>query len=177
MLSYAGIGTRGITIQEQNLIENLAFQLSNNFILYSGNTNGADISFQTGSTGNCVLMLPWGSFNRDHYSSSNALESFVVGDTEEGQKALEEYHPNTKKLSQGARRCLTRNYHQIMGYKTHSPVKFVLCCASVDKNGEIIGGTGHACRIARAHNIPIFNLRVDTWTVKFHTLIRTLLQK
>ena len=46
-ISYAGIGSRDITNTEAVRIKTVAKQMARqNFILYSGNADGADIAFQ-----------------------------------------------------------------------------------------------------------------------------------
>jgi hypothetical protein len=55
---------------------------------------------------------------------------------------------------------MNRNAHQIFGWYDKWPnVKFVTCCADTDARGKVVGGTGHACRIAKSVGIPIYNIR------------------
>ena len=56
MKYYAGIGTREITDKETTLILNLAkLMAKKDWVVYSGNADGSDITFQKGSDGKCVL--------------------------------------------------------------------------------------------------------------------------
>lgn len=175
MIPYAGIGSRSITETEQQLIERIAKKLSKHCVVYSGNADGADIAFQTGSAGKCVIMLPWKNFNRKNYSTVNALASYDLGKSIEGNKAVDEHHPAPTRLSPGARLCIARNYHQIMGYDKYPPVKFVVCCANVGPDMQIIGGTGHACRLAEQNGIPVFNIRSHGWDLRLHRFVKGLL--
>lgn len=68
------------------------------------------------------------------------------------------YHPSPANLTQGVRKIMARNYHQVMGIDDYPPVSFVICCANYDENG-VLGGTGQACRIAKDKGIPVYNLR------------------
>jgi hypothetical protein len=44
---------------------------------------------------------------------------------------------------------------QVLGNYGNDPVEFVICWTS---NGKDSGGTGQAIRIAKAFDIPVFNL-------------------
>lgn len=160
MLCYAGIGSRTITPEEEKFILEIAKELaSKDAILYSGNAHGADIAFQTGSGGKCVLFLPWKGFNNDAYDVSKSLANFDVGETKEGTLSIREYHPAPHNLTKGGRRMMSRNYHQIHGTQDYHKVAFVVCCADENSKGDIKGGTAQACRIAKDCNIPVFNIR------------------
>lgn len=172
MISYAGIGSRSITQEERETIKRVAYKLSFKATVYSGNADGADIAFQEGSEGNCVVFLPWRNFNRAKYDLTKSRECYVVGQESEGLKAIEEFHPAPHNLSFGARSCLCRNYYQICGYRDVGQVRFVVCCANVDSNGEVSGGTGHAVRIAKANNIPVFNIRQEGWRNSLKQFLR-----
>jgi hypothetical protein len=173
MLSYAGIGSRTITKDEEETIHKIADKLSKKFVLYSGNAPGSDQAFQNGSNGKCVLFLPWASFESDKYDFYKALDFFDVGKSEEGMKSIEKYHPNPH-LKYGAKLCLARNYHQIHGYKMYPRVSFVICCADEDDKGNILGGTGFACRIAKELSIPIINIRQKDWKTRLSDVISAL---
>jgi hypothetical protein len=186
MIAYAGIGSRKITEQEEQLIHKIAGKLSDaGFILYSGNAEGSDIAFQTGSKGKCVLLLPWKNFNRDKYALDNCIARIDVGKTDEGKASIAKYHPSPKSLTFGGQCMMSRNYHQIMGInevysvspnyskdkeiitQSFPPVSFVICCAIRDENGNIVGGTGQACRIAADIGVPVFNIRDPEWEKPF----------
>ena len=159
MISYAGIGSRQITDDETATIIKIANQLSEKYVLYSGNAEGSDIAFQNGSNNNCVLIVPWKNFNRDKYSHDRCIERIDCGDTIEGNASIDMFHPSPSSLSMGGRRMMARNYHQIHGVGKYPKVSFVICCANRDEHGKIYGGTGQACRIAESLNIPVINIR------------------
>lgn len=155
MRSYAGIGSRQITRQETLDIYKIADFLRDKYILYSGNADGADIAFQKGSCGNCILWLPWKNFNKNKYWEP-ALK--IIGDSDLAKESVDKYHPAPENLSSGARMMMARNYHQIMGGRDYPQVSFVICCSNYDENG-VWGGTGQAVRIAKEKGIPVYNLR------------------
>lgn len=178
MRAYAGIGSRKTTAAEQSTIYKLSAQLSQKFIVYSGNANGSDVIFQRGSSGKCVVFLPYYKFNIDRYDAwKHSMDCYVVGDSEEGIKAANELHPAPHNLNWKSMPMMARNYHQIMGYDSYPAVQFVVCCASRDKNGDIIGGTGQACRIAIRENIPVINIRDDNWNKDLNECLTNIIKK
>jgi len=92
MLTYAGIGSRNISSHEQKEILGIAHKLSKKFVCYSGNANGADITFQTGSDNRCVIFMPWEQFNVANYNIEASLESYIVED-EKSLASVDQYHP------------------------------------------------------------------------------------
>ncbi len=175
---YAGIGSRNITMQEMDIIRRLAVELAlSGLVVYSGNADGADIAFQEGSGGRCVIMLPSLGFNTHHYDPAKSLAHFVLGDKAQGQQAVYSFHPRAKLLTPVARLFLARNYYQVNGTAEYPQARFVVAVADVDAMGHEVGGTGHTCRIARAAGVPIFNLRTlgldKTWDAIVHHLKAT----
>jgi len=169
MKSYTGIGSRNITESEIKIITKISNFLSNYFICYSGNADGSDITFQKSSNGNHISFLPWDEFNFDHFKPVNY---YVVGHLEDGINSIHKFHPNPNALSSGAKKLMARNYYQIRGYLDYPTVSFVVCCADEDINGNILGGTGQACRIAKSLNIPIFNIRNENWKNNFNIYLK-----
>jgi hypothetical protein len=169
---YAGIGTREITPDEHETIIDLAgVMASKDFIVYSGNAPGSDITFQEGSNGQCVIFLPWNGFNQEMYNYRNSLAHYVVGDSKDGLESTRKYHPNYYILSRGAKALMNRNHHQVFGYDIYPKVDFIVCCADPARNNHVKGGTGQAVRIALDNNIPVINLRKDGWRQDLSNLI------
>ena len=65
-----------------------------------------------------------------------------------------EFHPAWDKLSPAAKKLQARNCYQVLGYDLETPSQFVVCWTP---RGSGSGGTGQAIRIAKSHNIPIFD--------------------
>lgn len=161
--TYTGVGSREITDTEQYLIEEAAVWLrAIGYAAISGNAEGADIAFQEASDGCCYLMLPWVDFNAEEYDPSFSRGTYVVGDETEGQRMVDQCHPNPDRLSRGARALLARNYYQVAGYRDCPKSDFILCCADPDAQG-VRGGTGHTVRIGHRLHVPYFNIREDHW--------------
>ena len=75
----------------------------------------------------------------------------------ETERIASEVHPAWDKCNEWARGMHSRNCHQILGYDLQSPVDAVICWTP---NGNMVGGTATAIRIALKYNIPVFNLGV-----------------
>lgn len=176
MLAYAGIGSRYITKEEEQLILNISSLLSKKFVVYSGNAEGSDISFQKGSNNNCVVFLPWKTFNRSKYNLENVLDYFIVNDAE-SIDSVKKYHPRYEMLNNSATSLMARNYRQIMGHGEYPVVKFVLCCADPLRDRTVKGGTGQAVRIANDYNIPVINLRLRGWKYHLTDIVKEILGK
>ena len=149
--AYAGIGSRSTPPEIQDQMTMAATQLSyHDLILRSGGADGADAAFERGAEpGKKEIFLPWRGFNRNPSPLCTPLQ--------EAYDIAAHYHPVWDKLSDAVRRIMARNSHQILGASLNDPVLFVLCWTP---NGIGEGGTGQAMRIAEAHGIPIFNMRV-----------------
>lgn len=147
---YAGIGSRTTPVEIQHLMYQVAKSLAKQgWILRSGAASGADQAFEKGCDKICgkkEIYLPWAAFE----GSSSPL----VVQPGKAFEIAEKFHPYWHNLSQGARKLQARNSHQVLGQDLSTPSRFILCYT---KNGSGQGGTGQAVRIARAHNIPIFD--------------------
>jgi hypothetical protein len=182
MRCYAGIGSREISDDERTEIIRVASALgSDGWVCYSGNTAGADVAFQLGSAGRCVIFLPWLGFNFSVYNAAHhSLALFVAGQSKRGLRAISQYHPAPHVLTASARMLMARNYHQVMGYETTPQswprVEFILCCATV-VDDQVQGGTGQACRIAIDQKIPIINIRYPGWKEKLEIVIAKVRQE
>jgi len=175
MKTFAGIGSRNISKKEENDITYIGRKLwSYEYILFSGNATGSDITFEMASNGRCVLMLPYNNFNNKFYNISNSLDSFVLGDSPEGIKVAKELHPLHDKLDEFSLKYHARNYHQVFGYDIYPKVDFVICCADRYSSGNIKGGTGMAARIAKKNNIKLINIRDPDWKNSFDELIEQI---
>ncbi|MDI3258371.1 MAG: hypothetical protein QJR02_01420 [Sinobacteraceae bacterium] len=147
---YAGIGARETPADVCLLMTRVATKLARRgMILRSGGARGADAAFEAGvSDPNFKeIYLPWKGF------AGNS--STRCGVTDEARRLAEQFHPRWSSLRPAAQLLVARNGFQVLGADLQSPSAFVLCWT---KNGEAVGGTGQAIRIALARNIPVFNL-------------------
>lgn len=156
---YAGIGSREtpsmILLHMQQIALNLARQ---GYTLRSGGAQGADTAFETGALQARnewdaqpvpEIYLPWCGFNNhDSVLFGRALSS-------ECTRIAAKHHPQWPQLNDAARKLHSRNTAQVLGANCDSPSDFVLCWT---KGGQ--GGTAQAVRVARAHNIPVYDMSV-----------------
>ena len=144
---YAGIGARATPDFWLDWFSIIATRLdTRGFVLRSGGANGADSAFWLGAGDNSEIYLPWRGFN--------SSESSLYGVTQASLKMAEYYHPAWERCSRAARKFHARNCFQMLGRDLHTPSSFVVCWTP---NGESVGGTGQALRIAEDLDIPVFN--------------------
>ena len=148
---YAGIGSRKTPNNILQIMTSIAhFLEEEGYILRSGGAHGADTAFEVGSNKNKQIFLPWKNFN-NHTSCFWKI-------SKEAEEMAKKFHPSYDYLKKGAKRLHARNCYQVLGIDLKTPVDFIICWTP---NGEDIGGTAQALRIARANNIKIYNLGKD----------------
>lgn len=161
--AYTGVGSRETPEDVLVLMRDAAQALAEkDWTLRTGRAPGADRAFERGAflagarPDRVEVYLPWPKFEegegwyaptRDH-PSKEALEA---GPT---------FVPHWDHLKRGARQLHARNVHQVLGEDVTSPVwsSFVLYWAREDSDGNPLGGTATAVRIAAFYGIPAFNL-------------------
>lgn len=146
---YAGIGSRETPDEILKWFHDLGRYFGKHgFILRSGGASGADSAFETGCNavkGMKEIYLPWVGFNGNKSKLVVSSDAFYMA---------EEIHPNWDALSEGGKKLQARNCHQILGENLKTPCSFVVCWTN---NGSGKGGTGQAIRLAKKHNIPVFD--------------------
>lgn len=161
---YAGIGSRETPPDVLRAMTNWAYRLdSEGWILRSGGAPGADSAFEAGAGPDSRIYLPWAGFE--------GRDGIVCGDDPSLAAVAETYHPAWGELRQGAKRLMTRNVAQILGYGAErAPSMFVLCWTPGGKAG---GGTGQAIRIANDYKIPVFDLAIPGEHERFDSLLQS----
>ena len=166
---YAGVGSRETPDQIIKLMRDIAVVLAQRgWVLRSGLAGGADQAFHLGATianGRQENYIPWKGFN-----GANA-QAIVAPDLPNWKDALRisrQFHPAWGRCSEGAKKPHGRNLYQIVGKDLNLPVDCVVCWT---KNGQEIGGTAQAMRIAKHLEIPIFNLFFDDHINKLNEFI------
>lgn len=149
-ITYAGIGSRETPDNVLAYFTHLANYLGRNgWTLRSGGAPGADTAFEQGAIAK-EIFIPWNGFQQ----RSTREPGVLCIEHPLAREMAEKAHPNWAACSQGARTLHTRNVYQVLGATLGIPSRFVVCWT---KGGTGAGGTGQALRIARAHNIPIFD--------------------
>lgn len=148
--SYAGIGSRETPEEILTIMNQMAVHLGNlGVILRTGGAQGADKAFENGCdsvNGPKEIYLPWKGFE-------NSKSTLIVFD-KRAFDYVDQFHPGSQHLTQGARKLQARNSHQILGWNLDNPSDFILCYTP---KGKRSGGTGQALRMAEHFKIPIFD--------------------
>lgn len=144
---YTGVGSRETPPQILKIMAQLAAVLAaDGWILRSGAADGADSAFEQGAGSKTEIFIPWPKFNghnSQRYPSARAMEIAAA------------IHPAWERCSQGARKLHARNIHQVLGPELNRPSDALICWT---RNGELVGGTATAIRLAMRNNIPVYNL-------------------
>lgn len=162
---YAGIGSRETPHDVCQLMTRVATKLAaEGWTLRSGHAQGADRAFEVGAQGEAQIYLPWPSFGVKRYKDDPGMpvlgEALCLSDL-----AMLEAHKLLQRLGirsphDGYWQLHARNVYQIQGHlKSHPLSKFVVCWCPVI-NGQPVGGTATAVKLAEHHKIPVFNLFV-----------------
>lgn len=150
---YAGIGSRKTPrpILSKMMVIG-AILARKGYTLRSGGAEGADKAFEQG----CIAVR---GDMRIYYPEPNNLELWWL-DT------AEKFHPAWDRCTEYAQRLHARNTPIILGPDEwpFRPSDFVVCWTP---GGAISGGTGQGLRIAKAYEIPVFNLARDGAEQKF----------
>lgn len=150
---YTGIGSRETPANALAAMKNAAAHLaSEGLVLRSGAADGADMAFEEGcdaNNGGKEIYIPWNGFN-----GRTAGPSVHAGVTDIALGVASQFHPNWDACTKGAKQLHGRNVYQVLGLGLNAPSTMVLCWTPGAKGG---GGTGQAIRIARHHNVPVFD--------------------
>lgn len=162
---YCGIGARTTPPDLQDTFDKIAgFLVKCGYTLRSGAADGADKMWEDAQdrvNGEKEIYLPWKKFN-DHPSQ--------LLFTEWNWAISSKYHPYWDSLGVNSRCFMARNCCQVLGMDEDDPnSSFVLCWTP---DGEEVGGTAQALRIAKAYKIPIFNFGKKNALARFRTYCR-----
>ena len=168
---YTGIGSRSTPKEILKLMRKIAYKMAiEGYILRSGGAEGADTAFADGwgdaysedlnsdgiSSRKAEIYLPWNGFNAQY----STQEGRMVLDYSKAANIVKDIHPTWERLNQAAQTLHSRNAHQVLGKDLQTPSKLVIFWAP-EVNKSIKGGTATAVKLARKHNIPVFNLADD----------------
>jgi hypothetical protein len=158
MRFYAGIGSRRAPPRIEASIREVAEALNElGYCLRSGAAPGCDTWFEKYAT-EAQIFIPYAGFNGHPSLWSNpTLGAGVIASR---------IHPVWDRLSDAVKKLHARNVHQVLGPDLRTPSDFVVCWTP---NGEEVGGTAMAMRVARTAQIPVFNLADDDKRDLFRT--------
>jgi len=151
MKYYCGIGSRKTPKSILNMMKEIGgLMAGKGYILRSGGADGADTAFENGcdaGKGNKEIFLPWKGFNKNESTLYNV--SLLAEDM------AKRIHSSWAGCSQGAKKLLSRNMHQVLGEDLQTPVSAIICWSP----SEVKGGTSMAIKLGRELSIPIYNLK------------------
>lgn len=154
---YAGIGARITPPDILDIMRLLADKLEDaGWLLRSGGASGADSAFESGvkNSTNRSIYLPTASFN-GRTTGNYCFDSTTLPGWKHALMTVDEFHPNPSALSDFARKLMARNAIQVFGPTMEHPADMIIAWTL---NGEIIGGTGKALRMAEGCGIKVHNL-------------------
>ena len=150
-----GIGSRSIKSPYTKWMADIAVYLAKEgCTLRSGGASGSDTIFAEifkHYDAPVEIFIPWDNFQGLRADG----KTIIVANHKLCTPYTEKYHPNHHNLSEGARKLINRNAHQVLGKDLNTPSDLVVCYTD---RGNIQGGTAQAIKIAADINIPVVNL-------------------
>jgi len=153
---YAGIGSRETPPEFQEFMAKLAKAFERlGFTLRSGNANGADKAFESGTAKK--VIFPGGM---DIGMTELKIARALHGNPAAVDKLKDK---NGNSIADWAWKTMSRNIYQIFGKDLDIPSDFVVCwtpdgAETTKERGRETGGTGQAIDMANRKGIPVFNL-------------------
>ncbi len=166
MIYYTGIGSRETPQEIQSHMCEIGFYLSKDMTLRSGGADGADTAFEMGVAARIPdvkseIYLPWKGFNKNSLQRERLPQSELYLDNLPKDKVAEameiaaSIHPVWRQLTHGAKLLHTRNVFQVLGKNLNEPSEVLICWTM---GGGERGGTATAMKLAKKHDVPVFNL-------------------
>ena len=151
MKYYCGIGSRSTPKPILDMMKEIGgLMAGKDYVLRSGGADGADTAFEVGcdaGMGNKEIFLPWKNFNKNDSPLYTVLP--------EAEEMAERLHLSWANCSQGAKKLLSRNMHQVLGDDLKTPVDVIIYWTP----SETKGGTSMAIKLGRELKIPVYNLK------------------
>lgn len=150
MKYVTGIGSRSVPKDIYDQLYRRALRLADDgYTLRSGGADGCDQAFEyafTISNSPTEIYLPWKNFNNNNSPLYNSLpEAFEIA---------AKIHPAWNSLKDAVKHLHARNIHQVLGQDLKTPSDLLVCWTP---NGEVIGGTATALKLATQYEIEIIN--------------------
>lgn len=147
---YAGIGSRQTPAHILPVMEAMGRVWgSAGWTLRSGGAAGADSAFEAGARAVGGTIESWNPRLDRIVEHPWAVRAAASVTTEFPLAAMKPF----------VRNLIVRSMYQVLGEDGQSPVSFVMCWTpTADPCDPKAGGTRYACRLARAHGIPVHNL-------------------
>jgi len=154
------IGSRHITNQEKELLEQISFNLiRKGYVLRSGGADGSDSVVNYFN--NVEIIIPWDNFNNLYHDGKRIFSLKKLPDQIKAKERAMSIHPAADRLSDGAKMLHTRNIYQVIGPQGAAGIKsdIVIYCADEGDDGHPKGGTRTAVVYAKQLGILTHNIR------------------
>lgn len=149
-----GIGSRNTPSEFLEVFEALGQEaLNRGWYVRSGHAPGADYAFELGAKENCIVYLPWKSFNSEKPILAGTTVCMELQN--EVVEMVYRHEPYAMALDIAVKRIKSRNVYQVLGTNLQKPSDVVVCWTL---GGVIKGGTGLAIKLANEANIPVINV-------------------
>lgn len=147
---YCGVGNGYIGAGITSILEEIGKVMAiNGYVLRSGGGKGADSAFERGCDsveGKKEIFLPEAGYN----GSDSKL--FDLPKEDEARKIAAKYHHSWNMISASIKKVMTRTSYEVFGEDLTDPVEFVIGYVTDSGSAEQV------LRVARAYNIPVYNL-------------------
>lgn len=145
---FTGVGAIIIPSSIFKILYDIGIQLmADNWICRTGTAMGSDMAFRE----SYMAKLN----NMEVYAAKDIISN-AFNNAELARNIVRNYHPCYDRIqSEYAKALLARNVYQVLGSDLNTPSEIVFCYTD---NGETVGGTSIAIRIAQHYDIPIVNL-------------------
>ena len=151
---YAGVGARRTPPTVLAGMQDMARELgAAGWYLRTGGAKGADEAFARGAhPAKRSVWVPWRGYNGWQSFACTVLRADELGIM---RRVAARHHPAWERCPPRVRDLHARNVMVVLGSSMAYPADAVVCWTD---RGRVSGGTGMAIRLARAHDIPVFNL-------------------
>jgi hypothetical protein len=147
-LILTGVGSRETPHESLERISEISRKFSLlGLTLRSGGARGADEEFEDNWLSTKEIYLPKEGFR--------GRKGVVPVITKDHMRLAALVHPVWHKCSEEDRVFHCRNVCQVLGEQLDTPSDLLVCWTW---NGRPVGGTGTAIRLARAYDIPVYNI-------------------
>lgn len=145
---FTGVGSRVITGNIFNLLCHIGLLLKDNgWICRTGTAKGSDAAFRVSYENKFS--------NLEVYKPEDIINN-KYGNADLAKRIVRNYHPCYDRIQcEFSQALLARNVYQVLGSDLNTPSEIVFCYTD---NGETVGGTSIAIKIAQHYGIPIVNL-------------------
>jgi hypothetical protein len=170
--TYTGVGSRETPPNMQEFMNTIGRSLAKRgFRLRTGDAAGADAAFLTGAlkglegkdTAELVRLIE--AYMPYTKSKAKGFASYFRGPRSDQLAALErilvETHPKPQALYGVGRELMARNALQLLGPELNDPSDFLIGMLkpkALRRADWDVGGTGQAFRLAKAREVPVFEL-------------------